>query len=162
MSGAALPRGQILRCLWCRVRRKIFLACKTQCGVACVCFLFFLSGCSHLALSCSCCILLPACIFLSSFQPPPITTGAASRMLLHVDAVYWFYGRSFLCVIGCFSMIVWTRTVFKCLIKLYACVFYFCICTCSAQLSMFHVEKRSRNMLIIIIINIISSSISKV
>ena len=28
----------------------------------------------------------------------------------------------------------------------------FCICTCSAQLSMFHMEKRSRNMLIIIII----------
>ena len=35
---------------------------------------------------------------------------------------------------------------------LYACVFYFCICTCSAQLSMFHMEKRSRNTLIIIII----------
>ena len=34
---------------------------------------------------------------------------------------------------------------------LYACVFYFCICTCSAQLSMFHMEKRSRNTLIIII-----------
>ena len=29
---------------------------------------------------------------------------------------------------------------------------YFCICTCSAQLSMFHVERRSRNTLIIIII----------
>ena len=35
---------------------------------------------------------------------------------------------------------------------LYACLFYFCICTCSAQLSMFHMEKRSRNTLIIIII----------
>ena len=35
---------------------------------------------------------------------------------------------------------------------LYACVFYFSICTCSAQLSMFHMEKRSRNTLIIIII----------
>ena len=34
---------------------------------------------------------------------------------------------------------------------LYACVFYFCICTCSAQLSMFHMEKCSRNTLIIII-----------
>ena len=32
---------------------------------------------------------------------------------------------------------------------LYACVFYFCICTCSAQSSMFHMEKRSRNTLII-------------
>ena len=38
---------------------------------------------------------------------------------------------------------------------LYACVFYFCICTCSAQLSMFHIEKRSSNTLIIIIIIII-------
>ena len=31
----------------------------------------------------------------------------------------------------------------------------FCICTCSAQLSMFHMERHSRNMLIIIIIIII-------
>ena len=31
----------------------------------------------------------------------------------------------------------------------------FCIYTCSAQLSMFHMEKRSRNTLIIIIIIII-------
>ena len=35
---------------------------------------------------------------------------------------------------------------------LYACVVYFCISTCSAQLNMFHMEKRSRNTLIIIII----------
>ena len=41
---------------------------------------------------------------------------------------------------------------FECLI----CMdLYFCICTCSAQLSMFHMERRSRNMLIIIIIIII-------
>ena len=38
---------------------------------------------------------------------------------------------------------------------LYACVFYFCICTCSSQWSMFHMAKRSRNRLIIIIIIII-------
>ena len=38
---------------------------------------------------------------------------------------------------------------------LYACVFYFCICTCSAQLSMHHMEKRSRNTLIIILLLII-------
>ena len=31
-------------------------------------------------------------------------------------------------------------------------VLYFCICTCSAQLSMFHMERCSRNTLIIIII----------
>ena len=27
----------------------------------------------------------------------------------------------------------------------YACVLYFCICSCSGQLSMFHMERRSRN-----------------
>ena len=35
-------------------------------------------------------------------------------IFVYVDAVYWFYGCSFLCLIGCFSMIVWTPTVFKC------------------------------------------------
>ena len=48
-------------------------------------------------------------------------------------------------------MIIWTPTVLS---VLYACVLYFCICTCSAQLSMFHMERRSRNTLIIIIITI--------
>ena len=46
-------------------------------------------------------------------------------------------------------MISWTPTVLS---VLYACVLYFCICTCSAQLNMFHMERRSRNTLIIIII----------
>ena len=45
-------------------------------------------------------------------------------------------------------MIIWTPTVLN---VLYVCVLYFCICTCSAQLSMFHMERRSRNTLIIII-----------
>ena len=49
-------------------------------------------------------------------------------------------------------MIIWTPTVLS---VLYACVLYFCICTCSAQFSMFDMERRSRNMLIIIIIIII-------
>ena len=47
-------------------------------------------------------------------------------------------------------MISWTPTVLS---VLYACVLYFCICTCSVQLSMFHMERRSRNTLIIIIMN---------
>ena len=38
---------------------------------------------------------------------------------------------------------------------LYACVSYFCICTCSVQLSMFHMVMHSRNTIIIIIIIII-------
>ena len=46
-------------------------------------------------------------------------------------------------------MIISTPTVLS---VLYACVLYFCIFTCSAQLSMFHMERRSRNTLIIIII----------
>ena len=35
---------------------------------------------------------------------------------------------------------------------LYACGLYFCICVCSVQLSMFHMENRSRNTIIFIII----------
>ena len=45
-------------------------------------------------------------------------------------------------------MIIWTPTILS---VLYACALYFCICTCSAQLSMFHMERRSRNTLIVII-----------
>ena len=56
------------------------------------------------------------------------------------------------CLVGCFSMIIWTPTVLS---VLYACVLYFCICICSVQLSMFHMERRFRNTLIIIIIIII-------
>ena len=46
-------------------------------------------------------------------------------------------------------MIIWTPTVLG---VLYACVLYFCIWICAAQLSMFHMKRRSRNTLIIIII----------
>ena len=72
---------------------------------------------------------------------------------MYIDTVYGFNGYSFLCLVGCFTMIIWTPIVLS---VLYACVSYFCICTCSAQLSMFHMEKRSRNTLIIIIIIITS------
>ena len=58
-----------------------------------------------------------------------------------------FMGTFFFnCFVGCLSMIVWTPVVLG---VLYACVFYFFICNCSAQLSMFHTERHSRNMLII-------------
>ena len=43
----------------------------------------------------------------------------------------------------------WTPTVLGCLICMH---FLFCICTCSVQLSMFHMERHSKNTLIIIII----------
>ena len=74
--------------------------------------------------------------------------------------VFGFYGYIFSfsffffnCLVGCFSMIVWTPAVLG---VFYVCILYFCICTCSAQLSMFHMERRSRNTLIIIIIIIIN------
>ena len=51
-------------------------------------------------------------------------------------------------------MIIWTHAVLD---VLYACVLYFYICTCSAQLSMLHMERHSRISLIIIIITINSS-----
>ena len=71
-------------------------------------------------------------------------------IFVYADAVFGFYGYSFLCLVGCFSMITWTPAVLS---VLYACVLYFCMSTClTAQLSMFHMERRSRNTLIIIII----------
>ena len=68
---------------------------------------------------------------------------------MYVDTVYGFYGYSFLCLVGCFSMINWTPTI---LFVLYAYVSYFCICTRSAQLSMFHMERHSRNTLILLLL----------
>ena len=73
-------------------------------------------------------------------------------IFVYLDTVYGFYGYSFLCLVGCFSMIIWTPTVLS---VLYACVMYFCICTCSVQLSMFYMERCSRSTFIIIIIIII-------
>ena len=54
--------------------------------------------------------------------------------------------------VGVNRSVIWTPTVLS---VLYACVLYFCICTCSAQSNMFHMERCFRNTLIIIIIIII-------
>ena len=71
---------------------------------------------------------------------------------VYVDTVFGLLGcfSSFFFnfSVGCLSM-VWTPAVLG---ALYACVLYFCICTYSAQLSMSHIERRSRNMLVIITI----------
>ena len=72
-------------------------------------------------------------------------------MYVYVDTVFGFYGVFFHCLVG-FSIIAWTPAVLS---VLYTCVLHFCICTCSALLSMFHVERRYRNTLIITIIIII-------
>ena len=76
---------------------------------------------------------------------------------LYIDMVFAFYG--YIDLFGvCFTHssllswmleIVWTHAALG---VLYACVLYFGICTYSAQLSMFHMERRSRNTIIIVII----------
>ena len=71
---------------------------------------------------------------------------------MYVDTYLGFMGILFLGLAGRCSTNIWTPAVLS---VLHACVLYFCICTCSAQLSMFHMERHSRNMLII---NISSSS----
>ena len=68
---------------------------------------------------------------------------------MYFDMVLGFYGYFFLflnCLVGCLSMIVWTPAVSG---VLYACVLKFCICTCSAQLSMFHMERCSLLLLLL-------------
>ena len=80
---------------------------------------------------------------------------------MYIDTVFGFYGVFclfgwvfFNCLVGCFSMIVWTHAGLS---VLYAMYLYFCICPCSAQLSMSHMERCSRNTLIFINIIIVSS-----
>ena len=97
--------------------------CVCVCVCACVCVCV--------------CVCMCVCVCLSSL------VCMAGVIFEYFDTVYWFYGYSFfICLTGCFSMITWTPTVLS---VLYACVL-------SAQLSMFHMERRSRNTLIIIII----------
>ena len=78
---------------------------------------------------------------------------------VYIDTVFGFYGYFFClifthlsCLAGCLSMNIWTHAVLG---VLYACVLYFCICTCSALSRVLHMESHSRNMLIIIIIIVI-------
>ena len=52
-------------------------------------------------------------------------------------------------LVGYFSMIVWAPAVLS---VLYACICNFCICNSLAQLSMFYMERCSRNTIISIII----------
>ena len=74
----------------------------------------------------------------------------AGIIYVYVDTVFWVLRVLFFlnCSVRYLSMIVWTPAALG---VLYAYVLYFCICTCSAQLSMFHMERCSKNMLIIII-----------
>ena len=80
---------------------------------------------------------------------------------MYIDTIFAFYGYIFFytllySLVGCLSMIVWTHAILG---VLYAGVLYFCICNCSAQLSMCHMKKQSRNTLIFITIIITSNTI---
>ena len=71
-------------------------------------------------------------------------------IFVYVDAVYWFYWCSFLMLNWMFQHDCLDTCCFW-VSYMHAFSFFF-FCTCSAQLSMFHMERRSRNTLIIIII----------
>ena len=70
------------------------------------------------------------------------------RFYFIVFYLFIYFSTCLYCLVGCLSMIVWTHAVSG---VLYAFVLYFCICTCSAQLSMFYMEICSRNTIIILL-----------
>ena len=105
------------------------------------------------------CVSVSVCVCVCEYVCVLSLVCMAGIMYVYVDTVFGFYGYFFFflfnCLAGCLSMIVWTPAVLG---VFYACVLHFCTCTCSVQLSMFHMERRSRNTLIItIIISIIIS-----
>ena len=73
-------------------------------------------------------------------------------IFVYIDTVYGFYGYSFLCLVGCFSMIMWTPAVLS---VLYACVLYFCLHLFSAIEHVSHGKALKKYVIIIIIIIII-------
>ena len=74
---------------------------------------------------------------------------------VYIDTIFAFYGYCFFlfythlyCLVGRLNMMVWTHAVLGVLL---ASVLYFCMCTCSAQVSMFDIERRLRNTLTTIV-----------
>ena len=74
------------------------------CVCVCVCVYVCVCVCERACACLSVCLSSLACMVGVGF--------------VYVDTVYWFYGYSFLCLVGCFSMIIWTPTVLS---VLYAC-----------------------------------------
>ena len=70
----------------------------------------------------------------------------AGVIFVYADTVFGFYGYSFLCLVGCFSMIIWTPAVLS---VIHACFVHLYLHLFSAM------ERRSRNTLVTIIIIII-------
>ena len=56
------------------------------------------------------CVCVCACVFLSSL------VCVVGLFLCTLMRYIGFMGVPFLCLIGCFSMIVWTPTAFECLV----------------------------------------------
>ena len=75
--------------------------------------------------------------------------GTFFFLILSSFLFFFFFLTHLYCLVACLNMIVWTYAVLG---VLYACVLYFHICTCSVQVSMFHMERHSRNMFTIIIV----------
>ena len=71
---------------------------------------------------------------------------------MYIDAIFALNGYFFSFFLYPYLLLSWmfghdwTHLLW---VSIYACVLYFCICTCSARLNMFHMERRSRNTLII-------------
>ena len=65
---------------------------------------------------CECvCVCVCVCVCLSSL------VCLVEVVFVYVDTVYGFLWVFVLCLVGCFSMIIWTPTVLS---VLYACVLY--------------------------------------
>ena len=136
-----MNRKYIFISIYLSIDRQIDMDIYTdQCFVLCVCVfgvgffvcLFVFCWFCLLFVCCCCCCFFFVCFFFWGGG------GGGGRVCL----IYLY------CLVGCLSMIVWTHAVLG---VLHACVFYFCIFTCLAQLSMFHMERRSRNTIIILI-----------
>ena len=75
--------------------------CERVCVYVCVCVCVCVYACVSACLSSLVCMV--------------------GVIFVYVDTVFGFYGYSFLCLVGCFSMIIWTSAVLN---VLYACVLY--------------------------------------
>ena len=93
-------------------------------------------------------ILVCVCLCLFFF----IYVFVGLYMYVFLFCFVLFFVTHLCCLVECLSMIVWTHAVLG---VLYACVFYFCSRACSAQLSIFLMERCSRNTLIVIVIIVI-------
>ena len=131
--------------LCCAEVHVLVSVCITQEVCLCVCVCVCVRMCV--------CVCVCVCVIISLYGWGYLCVRCYSILVL-----CWGFFVFVFCFGFLFQLLSWMfqhdclDTCVKCLIKLYACVLYFCICPCSAQLSMSHMERRSRNTLIIIII----------